>query len=236
MKLTFVEAKVRQTIRKNTATSYGLTLVVGLPFPAEIGNRIWHIQGQLEALAPGCFTWYGLDHLHATLLAPLRGRYRDSPPLQREELMADLQGFIQSLIDFFAQHQPFSLELAGVHVTAEGFVMVGENTLVQQLASNLRRYPEFDSPKHLRGLHVAIGYLNTGRPFATDEESVRFEMALAQLTEAPVGRVMVQQIWLVHYANRTLNRIVGKVPFTLGQTNTLDDENLLQELGIVSTR
>jgi hypothetical protein len=45
---------------------------------------------------------------------------------------------------------------------------------------------------------------------------------------------VVQKVWLVHYANRTLDRIVGKVPFTLGRTNALTVEQLLQELGIVS--
>ena len=70
MELALNEARVQQTIRKNTATSYGLTLVVGLPFPSEIGNRVRRIQEHLETLAPGRLTWYGLDQLHATLVAP----------------------------------------------------------------------------------------------------------------------------------------------------------------------
>ena len=74
MKLALDEARVQQTIHKNTATSYGLTLVAGLPFPAEIGSRVQAIQAQLEPLAPGRFTWYGVDHLHVTLVAPLRTR------------------------------------------------------------------------------------------------------------------------------------------------------------------
>ena len=82
-RLMFDEEKVRQIIRKNQATSYGLTLVIGLPFPSDIGSRVQLIQRQLEALTPGHFFWYGLDHLHATLVAPLRGRYRDHPALQR---------------------------------------------------------------------------------------------------------------------------------------------------------
>jgi hypothetical protein len=42
----------------------------------------------------------------------------------------------------------------------------------------------------------------------------------------------VKQVWLVHYANRMLNRIVGRVPLTLGQANSLTVENLLRELGV----
>jgi 2'-5' RNA ligase len=232
MKLTLDKVGVQETIRKSSATSYGLSLVVGLPFPAEVGNRIRHIQRQLEALLPGRFTWYPPDHLHATLYAPLRGRYRDFPALQREELPSNLQGFTDDLVNFFAQRQPFSLELAGVHVTDEGSVMVGGGAFTQQLASNLQRYPELDSPKGLRGLHVTIGFFNTDRPFTKDEERMCIEMALTQFMEVPVGRVMIWRVWLVHYANRTLNRIVGKIPFTLGQANTLTGERLLQELGI----
>ena len=91
MRLNLVEQRVKQTIHKNTATSYGLTLVIGLPFPVEIRGRIQNIQKKLEASAPGRITWYGAEHLHTTLFAPLRGRYREGPPLQREELPADLQ-------------------------------------------------------------------------------------------------------------------------------------------------
>ena len=42
---------------------------------------VYDIQQQLESLATGRFTEYDLDHLHATLVASLRGRYRDFPPL-----------------------------------------------------------------------------------------------------------------------------------------------------------
>lgn len=233
-KLILVEEKIRQTLCKNTTISFGLTLVVGLPFPAEIRARIQRIQEQLEALAPGRFTWYGADHLHATLVAPLRGRYREQPPLGREELPADLPGFTRDLGDFFAQQRPFSLELAGARVTPEGLIIIAENTLTRQLASSLQAYPELDRPKHHKGLHVNIGFFNTVRPFDTNEEQSRFELGLAQLVNAPVGLVRAQQVWLVHYANRTLNRIIGKTPFTLGRANDLGVERLLRELGITA--
>jgi len=227
-----VDEKVRATIRKNTATSYGLALIIGLPFQPEICNAIQRVQRQLEALVPARFTWYDRDHLHATLVASLRGRYREHPPLQREQLPSDLDGFTRDLGDFFARLQPFPLELSGVHITEEGSVMVAENTPMQQLASRLRRYPELDQPKHLKGLHVAIGFLNTCRPFSTEEERRHFEEGFAQIMDIPIGRMMVRQVWLVHYANRTLNRIIGRVPFTLGCSNSLTAERLLQDLGV----
>jgi hypothetical protein len=236
MRQSFVADKVRRTIQKNTATSYGLSLVVGLPFPDEICARIGRIQQQLEALAPGRFTWYGLDHLHATLFAPLRGRYREGPPLQREELPADLEGFVRDVVSFFVQLDPFSLELAGVHVSQDGVAEVRENTLVQRLVSSLHRYPELDEPKHRAGLHIAIGFLNKIPPFDTDEGRACFEAGLDQFMSTPVGQVTVQQVWLVHYANRTLDRIVGKVPLALGRANTLTATRLLRELGIAASQ
>jgi len=232
MRLSFDAAEVQRTIRKNAATSYGLSLVIGLPFPDEICHQIERIQRRLEALAPGRFTWYGLEHLHATLFAPLRGRYREWPPLQREELPADLEGFAQDVTHFFAQLKPFSLELAGVRVSRDGVAQVVGNTLVQRLASSLHRHPELDEPKHCAGLHVAIGFLNRVPPFDTDEEQARLAVALDQFAHMPVGQVTVQHVRLVHYANRTLSHIVGTMSLALGQANTLPAERLLRELGI----
>jgi hypothetical protein len=57
-------------------------------------------------------------------------------------------------------------------------------------------------------------------------------MIVIHIMDIPIGRMTVHQVWLVHYANRTLNRIVGKVPFTLGGRNPLTAERLLQDLGI----
>lgn len=232
MKITLIETEVQQTIRKNNSTSYGLTLAVGLPFPAQISERIREIQQQLEALLPGRFIWYGLHHLHATLVAPLRGRYRNFPPLQQEELPANLDRFFDDLNTFFSQQQPFDLNLGGVYIIAGGYVMVGEEILTQRLASTLKNYPELDAPKHLTGLHVSIGYFKTSQPFINDKERASLEAALVQLSHTPVGRIRVQQIWLAHYANRTLDRIVGKVPFILGQPNTLTTEQLLRRLAV----
>ena len=64
MKLSFDVERVQRTIYKNTSTSYGLSLVIGLPFSDEICSQIESIQRRLETLAPGRFTWYGLKHLH----------------------------------------------------------------------------------------------------------------------------------------------------------------------------
>ena len=61
---------------------------------------------------------------------------------------------------------------------------------------------------------------------------MRFGQTLAQFKDVPFGKMLVQQVWLVHYANRTLDQILGKVPFTLGQANVITGERLLRELGI----
>jgi hypothetical protein len=234
-KLMLDEERVKQAIRKNQATSYGLTLVAGLPFPTDICSRVERIQRQLEALAPGHFCWYGAHHFHVTLVAPLRGRYRDRPALQREELPADLQGFAGDLARFFASQPPFSVELGRANITPDGTVVVdvaSENGLVHQLATILRQYPALDQPKHVGNLHTSIGYLNIVHPFAADDGRSHLEDLMPQLIDIPVGRMAVQQAWLVHYADRTLNRIVGKTLYTLGQTRVVAVKQWLQELGI----
>ena len=106
--------------------------------------------------------------------------------------------------------------------------------VVQRLVSALRRHPELDEPKHGTGLHVSIGFLNTVPPFGADEEWDRLAPALDQLANTAVGRVTAQKVWLVHYANRTLARVVGRVPFNVGQANPLTVERLLRELGIAT--
>jgi hypothetical protein len=234
-KLMLDEEQVKRAIRKNQATSYGLTFVAGLPFPPDSSSRVEVIQRQIDDLAPGRFAWYDRDHMHVTVVAPLRGRYRDHPILQRAELPADLQRFAAGLADFFAKCHPFFFELNGVNLTPDGTVVVNvssDDTSVRQLAALLRRYPALDQPKYTGGLHVSIGYINTVRLFATDAERSRLEDVLSQLSNASLGRLAVQQIWLVHYANRTLNRIVGKTPYKLGQTRIVTIERWLQELGI----
>ena len=234
MKLNLDEENVRTTINKNTTTSYGLTLVIGLPFPAELSRRIQSIQRQLETVLPGRFTWYGPDHLHATLMALLRGRYRKASPLQRAELPADLQGFINDLVDFLAQSPSFPLNLAGLQVTPEGFIIIrGDAPRPKLAAFDLQKYPELDPPKHSHAPHITIGYFNTSQLFVTDKERSHVEETLDNLHDTCVGRIIVRQISLVHYSNRTLARIAGKVPLRLGQSNRLTAEDLLRQLGII---
>src|SRR5581483_10938547 len=72
VKLSFMKETVSKTIWKSTATSYGLTLVAGLPFPYTICTSIRCVQEQLDLLAPGGFTWYECHYLHTTVVAPLR--------------------------------------------------------------------------------------------------------------------------------------------------------------------
>jgi hypothetical protein len=230
--LALVPEKIQHSIYKNTTTSYGLTLVVGRPFPPEVGVQVERIQRHLDALAPGQCTWYSLGQLHTTLVAPLRGRYRDYPPLRREELPADIEGFIHDLDAFFAQLEPFTLEFAGPQIAEDGTITIAEHSLVYQLSSQLRQHPELDRPKHDRGLHIAIGFLHNSQPFASDRERELFLQGFHSLRSCHTGRIPVQRVRLIHYANRTLKRIIGQVSFTLGESSLLTTERLLQDLGI----
>ena len=72
-------------VQKNTLTSYGLTIVAGLPFPVTLSEKIEALQGSLEETLPDQFLWYGSDHLHITFAAPLRGRYRQERQCQSSD-------------------------------------------------------------------------------------------------------------------------------------------------------
>jgi 2'-5' RNA ligase len=228
--------KVQATLDKNQATSFGLTLVIGLPCSQPICNRATQLQAQIEALLPGRCRWYAPDHLHATVMAPLRGRYRADPPLQRPELPGDLDGFAAALNRGFAALQPFPLELDRLLLASNGLVLAlgpDPGHVRQQVAQYLAPFPDLDPPQDSDGWHVTLGHLETAAPFATTTEQSRFETGWRELQKADaLGRMTVEQVWLVHYANRTLTKIIGRVPLLLGRPNARSADVLLDELRI----
>jgi hypothetical protein len=230
-----VPERVQQNILKNLSTSYGLTLVAGLPFSDALREGFAQVQSQLEQLAPGCFTWYHTGHLHTTLLAPLRGRYRESPPLRRDELPADLDRFVHTTGRCFESMRPFSLTFDRLLLTSHGLALAlapDTDCVRRRVAACLQPFPELDPPKHLDEWHVTLGYLRTTTPFASEDEQTRFEAGLARLQDGPPLQLAVDGLWLVHYANRMLDRIVGRVALALGRPNFLDPDLVLADLGI----
>ncbi len=231
-----VDDQVRKTIQKNAATSYGLTLVAGLPLPYLICDRIGHVQAQIEGLLPDRFTWYSRDQLHTTVIAPLLGRYRESPPLRRDELPADLDGFVEAVSRCFDNQLPFTVTFAKTLLTSHGLLIAAgsdEAHVRQWVAQCLKPFPELDAPKNLEEWHITLGYLHTPTPFDTAHEQTRFAAALAGLHDYLPCSIEIDQVWLVHYSNRTLNRILGKTPFVLGQTHARTAEAVINDLGVV---
>ena len=227
--------RVRRTLRKNLATSFGLTLAVGLPLPRPMLDRVAQLRDQIELLLPGRFRWYAPDHLHATVLALLRGRYREWPPLQRHELPADLDGFVETLNACFGALQPFTLDLDRLLLTPDGQVLaVGPDPgrVRQRVAERLAPFPGLDRPKDPEGWHITLGCLQTPAPTATKAEQASFEGSWAELRASSLGAMVVDQVWLVHYADRTLSRIVGKTPLRLGRPDNLTADRLQDVLGV----
>jgi hypothetical protein len=235
MTLVLNSKRIQATRDKNLAISFGLTLVVGLPFVPAILAQVAQLQARIEALLPGRFRWYELDHLHATVMAPLRGRYREGPPLQRHELPADLEGFFEALNQCFIAIEPFLLNLDGVRLTVDGRLLTlgaDPSHVRQRVAERLASFPGMDRPKDLDEWHATIGYLQTPEPFTIEAERAGFEVGWSELQASSLGEVEVERIWLVHYADRTLSRIVGKAPLLLGRPNMLTPDSLLAALGI----
>jgi hypothetical protein len=226
-------AQVADLIRKNSGISYGLTIVAGLPFSPEATGVLAAVQRQVEEWLPGRFRWYGPDHLHASIYAPLRSQDR---PLRREDLPPDLDGFARDLRDVIAGWPPFTLALAGVQLGPDGALIVGEDSLESRLVSRLSRHPQAAAPKHARGLATVIGFLGAPEPFRSGEERVQFEGELAGLRDVEIGPTAVDRLWLVHYDHRTLSHIIGKAPLELGHRPARhpDGAELLAELRIAA--
>lgn len=227
--------QARTTRAKNLSTSFGLTLVVGLPFASEILEQAAQLRAQTEALVPGRFRWYAPDHLHATVMAPLRGRYREGPPLQRNELPADLEGFVEALNQCFAALEPFPLKLDRLCLAPDGRLLAlgaDPGRVRPQVAERLVSLDGLDRPKSLDNWHVTLSYLQIPAPFAPQAEQAGFGVDWGELQAAPLGAMEVDQVWLVHYAKRTLSQIVGKAPLQLGRPNALTEDSFMTVLGI----
>lgn len=222
--------EVYTTIHKNSVSSYGVTLVAGMPFPPPISEQIKAQQERFDRYAPGRFIWYSSDHLHITLVALVRGRYREAQPVRSAELAEDLPNYLDRFNSVFSQIHPFTLELGCPTITPSGSVIIKVNEPGQLIVPLLRRSLALDQPPASINLHISLGYLSTPTLFTEEAEQQRFAEDYAQLAQCTLGCLTVQQVWLVHYANRMLNRIVGKIPLQLGQPNQLTVEQLLENL------
>ena len=79
---------------------------------------------------------------------------------------------------------------------------------------------------------MTFGYLGTPTPFANGAQQAGFEVDLAKLQFNSLSTMEADRVWLVHYADRTLSRMVGKAPLLLGRPNMLTPDSLLAALGI----
>jgi hypothetical protein len=224
---------------KNAATSYGLTLVAGLPLPLVISEQVKCIQQSIDEAAPGRLEWYPTAHLHITLAALLRGRYRDGPPLAWRELPADLPGFVENLMGTFAHMAPFSVRLGCLHLNSDGILALearDETGVRDQIVMRLCNYPELDLEKPSQDpLHVSIGYLCAPTVECSAEAPVEvLQCRLANISTRSIGAFAVDRVWLVHYSNRTLNRILGRMPFRLGHPRQVSVKHFLEALQIVT--
>lgn len=107
-------------------------------------------------------------------------------------------------------------------------------TIRKDILTCLHTYKSLDQPQQLEGaLHISIGYINQQRPFNNDLESAQFAQGIADAnnTFCPMGEIVVDKLWLIHYANRTLDKVIGKAPLQLGRTNSLSPETFCSDLG-----
>lgn len=224
--------KVKHTNHINTVASYGLTIVIGLPLLPEVDAQVQQVQTELEQLVPERFAWYAPYHRHLTVAAPLRGRYRESPPVQRQELPDNLADFVQALNEWGQQLPAFTLVPELVRLRDNGMVSVQFQTTVpikDMLIRYLNAFPMLDAPKHSRGswLYHTMGYATS---LLSPDEQEKVQAYLDGVYWQ--GEMAVSQVWLVHYAIRTLQRIKGKIPFRLQQANTVTEARLLRDLQI----
>jgi len=216
----------RSQAQKNIATSYGLTIVAWLPLSAGNVRHIFKLQKQVKRILPTSVSWYDASHLHVTLAAPLRGRYRSWPPLQRIELPMNLESFISDLASFFNSLGLLEIALSGLFLSIEGYLFSKVTTSPQirpPLVEILQKYPEFDRSDSFAPLHMTLGYILPASEQIPLEKEIELPFSVVE---------HVDKVWLVHYSNRTLSQIIGKVAFSLGEPAAINVPELLDALGI----
>jgi hypothetical protein len=220
---------------KNYIPSYGLTLVAGLPLPEEITANIQALQQEIEAAWPGRFRWYTPAQLHVTVAALLRGRYRPGPPLLRSELPGDLEAFAEVLTASAEDVQPFKLKFLGGSLGKGGGLVVrayGGEAARDRFGAIHARFAELDPPKAGETLHATLGFQRVFSQTSA-EDMAGNETRLRNWLEAFAGSCRIEMLWLVHYSNRTLSQVVGKVKLPLGEKSSLNGEELVKRLGIL---
>ncbi len=202
-----------------------------MPLPAPLTSAVQRLQSNIESAAPGCLQWYALEDLHITIAAPLRSRYRVGPPLRRVELPASLPALLVDLAAVCAALPPFELALEHAHFHHESLLIevAGGLPAAERLRGAITRYPGFDAPKG-QGfpLHLSCGFFKSGQ----DEAAVAPMVAQHALAAAGAA-ARIDRLALVHYANRTLSRVVGVLDLPLGQVTALDEETVLAQLDVV---
>lgn len=217
---------------RDIATSYGLTLVAGMPLPAALTDAVVRRQRAVERAAPGRFRWYGADYLHVTLAAPLRSRYRDAPAIRRAELPPDFGQFLTGLVEVCAELSPFELTLGDcrLHRDTVSTDVAGGHGQATRLRALLSCCDGFDPPKHPEGgLHLSCGFLVPG-----GESELPEAVVTPGLTDWVSASASIDSLALVHYSNRTLASVVGAVRLPLGRERPLAEAAVLQQLGIAS--
>jgi hypothetical protein len=156
--------------------------------------------------------------------------------LARQELPPDLDTFAAALKHCVAELAPFTINLGSTHLSPVGHLIIrtdgaaaAKAHLIKTFAPILGAAAPKDSPDRIHG---TIGYLHK---LPTEVERVHLQEALTQINRTEIGRMTVKQIWLVHYAHRILNDIVGKLPLLLGQANSVTVPSFLQALQIRQT-
>jgi hypothetical protein len=228
--------EVRTTITKNQSLSYGLTLVAGLPLPTQLSRTIQQAQALLENSLEGRFIWYQPTQMHVTLSALLRGRYRQFPPLERNDLPSNIDTFFNEFQDFLATQAPLQIQWHEFNLMPNGLLICRAQCskgFSDRLINLLWKYPTFNlHQKDPYDLHLTIGYLTTPEPFLNAKEGYLFKKTLLNLQEDEMETYQVDRVWLIHYANRTLNSILGKISFILGKQAPMKSEHILHLLQI----
>jgi 2'-5' RNA ligase len=229
---------------KNRRPSYGLTLVAGMPFPPQVSTQAQALQEGIERQVPGVFTWYAPEHLHLTLAAPLRGRYRDGPPLRAAELPPQFPAFLAALQDRLRQQDPFPLSFCRADLAEHGSVLwraEAGGDLWNDAPALIEKVPGFDRQNPAHTPHVTLGYVRRlDRPAAEllasvqawleREAEAKERLERRAVPDSAAAQATIDRLWLVHYANRTLDRVLGQVELPLGRPSDLSVSEMIAKL------
>jgi hypothetical protein len=197
----FDPRRLGAALAQNTRTSYGLTLVLGCPLPADVLENIESLKDRYGLIASNHIDFGRPEAYHLTVYGLKRSR---ATPYTRQELDPVLSGLDRVLHRELGSVSGIRVRLSGPVVADGGAVLVlGQpDANLVRLRAAIARLAGVD-PLKSPSSHITIGQFT--KPFGSARACRRAMEEVEALRDFPMGNLLVGELRLVYYRHRLLH-------------------------------